>query len=56
VSIRSPKTKLELLHPLGFKYDLWSLVCWVDWDEEELEVTDCDFNSQIKDWRLFQSS
>jgi hypothetical protein len=24
--IRSPRTKLELLHPLGFKNDLWSLV------------------------------
>jgi hypothetical protein len=32
---KKPYVEIELLHPLGFKYDLWSLVYWVDWDEEE---------------------
>lgn len=32
---KKPYVKIELLHPLGFKYDLWSLIFWVDWDEME---------------------
>ena len=26
---------IELLHSLGFKDDLWSLIFWVDWSEME---------------------